>query len=70
MIKEYQIIIAGALIGIGLYFGLKEMKPDPQPTEFEECVEAITGISYAGGNAWTKNQASVMCQFKDNFHIL
>ena len=38
MIKEYQIIIAGALIGIGLYFGLKEMKPDRRPTPYEECL--------------------------------
>lgn len=66
MIKEYQIIIAGALIGIGLYFGLKEMKPDPQPTEFESCVEGLTGNPFKDNPALSLKQAEVVCAFRNN----
>ncbi len=46
MIKEYQIIIAGLIIALVLYFGLKEMKPDPQLTALEECVRVMEGEVY------------------------
>ena len=55
MIREYQIIIAGLLVAVGLYFGLKESNSEYQPTDFDQCVNALLNAEKIGEKKYIKD---------------